>query len=108
MATLNFPNPAVTQTYEAAGITWTWNATLGVWSAEAGTGFDETVADERYLRVDAAAGDQERVSGEATFAGRALHTASSEGRHKSSSIHLKAATRPSCCPDSNLWRIINR
>ena len=73
MATLNFPDPAVTQTYEAAGITWTWNATLGVWSAEAGTGFDETVADARYLRVDAAAGDQERVSGEATFAEQTTH-----------------------------------
>ena len=75
MATLNFPDPAVTQTYEAAGITWTWNATLGVWSAEGGTGFDETVADARYLRVDAAAGDQERVSGEATFAELTTHEA---------------------------------
>ena len=36
MAALNFPDPAVTQTYTEAGITWTWNATLGVWSSEPG------------------------------------------------------------------------
>ena len=36
MAKLNFPDPSVTQTYTEAGITWTWNATLGVWSSEAG------------------------------------------------------------------------
>ena len=35
--------------YTAAGITWTWNATLGVWSADPGNGFDEAVADGRYL-----------------------------------------------------------
>ena len=34
MAQFNFPDPAVTQTYTEAGITWTWNATLGVWSSE--------------------------------------------------------------------------
>lgn len=34
MARLNFPDPAVTQEYEEAGITWTWNPTLGVWSTE--------------------------------------------------------------------------
>ena len=38
MAALNFPDPAVTQTYTEAGITWTWNATLGVWSSEPGAG----------------------------------------------------------------------
>ena len=36
MAKLNFPNPSVTQTYTEAGITWTWNDTLKVWSSEAG------------------------------------------------------------------------
>lgn len=36
MAKLNFPDPTLTQTYIEAGITWTWNATLGVWSSEAG------------------------------------------------------------------------
>ena len=36
MAALNFPDPSVTQEFEAAGILWTWNATLGVWSSEAG------------------------------------------------------------------------
>jgi len=36
MAQLNFPDPAVTQTYVEAGVMWTWNATLGVWSAESG------------------------------------------------------------------------
>ena len=34
MAALNFPDPNTTQTYTEAGITWTWNATLGVWSSE--------------------------------------------------------------------------
>ena len=33
MAALNFPDPIITQTYTEAGITWTWNATLGVWSS---------------------------------------------------------------------------
>ena len=36
MAKLNFPDPSVTQTYVEAGVMWTWNATLGVWSAESG------------------------------------------------------------------------
>ena len=31
---LNFPDPNSTQTYTNAGITWTWNPTLGVWSTE--------------------------------------------------------------------------
>ena len=39
MAALNFPDPSFTQTYTEAGITWTWNATLGVWSAEPAEGF---------------------------------------------------------------------
>jgi len=46
MAALNFPDPAVTQEFEAAGILWTWNATLGVWSSETTTAFD---AGELYL-----------------------------------------------------------
>ena len=46
MAKLNFPDPAVTQTYTEAGITWTWNAGLGVWSSETGAGAD---ADDLYL-----------------------------------------------------------
>ena len=76
MAQLNFPDPAVTQTYTEAGITWTWNATLGVWSAEAGSGgddFTQAEADGRYLRIDAGAPGQTRVSGEATFAELTTH-----------------------------------
>ena len=38
MAQLNFPNPAVSTTYTAAGITWTWNSTLELWSTESGGG----------------------------------------------------------------------
>jgi len=34
MAKLNFPDPAVNTTYFKAGINWTWNPTLEVWSAE--------------------------------------------------------------------------
>ena len=70
MAQLNFPDPAVTQTYTEAGIVWTWNATLGVWSAEPGSGggdFTQAEADGRYLRIDAAAPDQTRVSSRAIF-----------------------------------------
>ena len=75
MAALNFPNPDVTQTYTEAGITWTWNATLGVWSSDDNDGFTETDADQRYLRIDAAAPDQTRVNGEATFAELTTHEA---------------------------------
>ena len=75
MAQLNFPDPAVTQTYTEAGITWTWNATLGVWSSDDNDGFTETDADQRYLRIDAGAPDQTRVSGEATFAELTTHEA---------------------------------
>ena len=35
MAQLNFPDPSDSTTYSAGGITWTWNATLGVWSTDA-------------------------------------------------------------------------
>ena len=52
MAQLNFPDPNTTQTYTEAGITWTWNATLGVWSAEPGSADDaltEIQADSLYL-----------------------------------------------------------
>ena len=75
MAQLNFPDPAVTQTYTEAGITWTWNATLGVWSSDDNDGFTETDADQRYLRIDAGAPDQTRVAGEATFAELTTHEA---------------------------------
>ena len=34
MAQLTFPNPSDTQEYTEAGITWTWNSTLAVWSAK--------------------------------------------------------------------------
>lgn len=34
MARLNFPDPSTTQEYEEAGITWTWNSDLEVWSTE--------------------------------------------------------------------------
>ena len=34
MANLNFPNPTVETTYTEAGITWTWNQSLKVWSTE--------------------------------------------------------------------------
>ena len=76
MAQLNFPDPAVTQTYTEAGITWTWNATLGVWSAEPGSGggdFTQAEADGRYLRVDADSPNQTRVAGEANFAELTTH-----------------------------------
>ena len=43
MARLNFPDPSVTTTYTEAGITWTYNSTLGVWSAES-EGLDGTSA----------------------------------------------------------------
>ena len=66
MATLNFPDPNVTPTYTDAGITWTYNATLGVWSSDlassGGAGGDDT----RYLRLDAAAPAQTRASTNAT------------------------------------------
>ena len=60
MAKLNFPDHTLVQTYTEAGITWTWNDKLEVWSAEPGNGFDEAVADGRYLSKltnDTAAGE---------------------------------------------------
>jgi len=36
MAQLNFPDPSFSTTYTAAGITWTWNPTLELWSSEPG------------------------------------------------------------------------
>ena len=36
MAKLNFPDPTTTTVYEEAGLKWTWNSTLKVWSSEAG------------------------------------------------------------------------
>ena len=59
VAKLNFPDPTLVQTYTEAGITWTWNAVRGL-SAEPGNGFDEAVADGRYLSKltnDTAAGE---------------------------------------------------
>ena len=81
MAALNFPTnrseldppqPAGPlqdgDAFTDAGITWTWNATLGVWSTE---GTNETVLDTRYLRVDAGTFDQTvQSTGTVTFSGR--------------------------------------
>ena len=58
MAKLNFPDPNTTTTFTEAGITWTWNATLGVWSSDDNDSFTETDGDTRYLRKDAAGGAQ--------------------------------------------------
>ena len=88
MATLTFPDPSVTQEYEAAGITWTWNATLGVWSTEAGGGVNLDETDTRYLRVDADAGDQERVAGKATFARLTTHYKGISIRGKDDGSHI--------------------
>ena len=46
MPQLNFPDPNDTQEFEAAGILWTWNDTLKVWSSETTTAFD---AGDLYL-----------------------------------------------------------
>lgn len=67
MAALNFPDPNVTQTYSEAGIVWTWNATLGVWSV------DDVPSDpdDRYLQKNAAAGSQTmETTGPTTFKGQ--------------------------------------
>lgn len=53
MATLNFPNPDNLQTYTEAGITWTWNPTLKVWSAE---GDQSSKGGSNVLSVDAGKG----------------------------------------------------
>ena len=58
MAQLNFPDPNSTTTYTAAGITWTWNPTMQVWSSEAddssgggGGGIPEAPTDgQQYAR----------------------------------------------------------
>ena len=78
MAQLNFParadgsspsagNPPVNTTFEDTGITWTWNNDLGVWSTAENSGFTQDVADGRYLRLDASAGDQTRLAGQVRF-----------------------------------------
>ena len=54
MAKLNFPDPNLEQTYTRAGITWTWNPVLEVWSSDD----VPNDADGRYLRKDAAGGSQ--------------------------------------------------
>ena len=51
---LNFPDPAVTQTYTEAGITWTWNADLKVWSVDDVS----SDPDDRYLIKSPAVGTQ--------------------------------------------------
>ena len=60
MAKLNFPagDPPSPTTYTEAGITWTWNSTLKVWSTDDNNGFTQVDADGRYLRTDAGAGAQ--------------------------------------------------
>ena len=52
MAQLNFPDPADAQTYTNAGITWTWNASLGVWSTDAQDGFTQGEAENLFLKLD--------------------------------------------------------
>lgn len=37
MAKLNFPDPQDSLVYQDAGLTWTWNNELGVWSTEGGS-----------------------------------------------------------------------
>ena len=72
MAQLNFPDPNTTQTYTEAGITWTWNATLGVWSAEPGSADDaltEIQADSLYLSKK----NDDTAAGEITFEKKTTH-----------------------------------
>ena len=54
MPEINFPDPNDSQIYSEAGITWTWNATLGVWSVDAITADPS----KDYLRKDADVGTQ--------------------------------------------------
>ena len=75
MAQLNFPDPTTATTFTDAGITWTWNATLGVWSTDDQDGFTQSTADARYLRVDDGAPNQTRASGEVTFGELTTHEA---------------------------------
>ena len=67
MAALDFPDPSESQVYIAAGIKWTWNDTLKVWSSDAAQPFTEEQADARYLRVDAAAPEQNRLGAKTFF-----------------------------------------
>ena len=69
MAALNFPDPNTTQTYTEAGITWTWNATLGVWSTDANDGFTEDIADDLYLSKV----NDDTAAGEITFEKQSTH-----------------------------------
>ena len=72
MAKLNFPtgDPPSPTTYTKAGITWTWNSTLKVWSTDDNAGFTQIDADGRYLRIDSSAGAQEVAStNKTTFKG---------------------------------------
>ena len=64
MAQLNFPDPAVTTTYTEAGINWTWNATLGVWSAENADASDELFLSKVH---------DDTAAGEITFEGQTTH-----------------------------------
>ena len=78
MAELNFPQdrtelvPPGTgdlqtgDTYTSNGQTWVYDADAKVWNSGGGAAISDTY-DGRYLRVDAAAGDQIRLSGEANF-----------------------------------------
>lgn len=67
MAKLNFPTPDLgnpaTLTYTDAGITWTWNDALGVWSSDLGGSGDEFLS---KVNDDTAAG-------EITFAEQTTH-----------------------------------
>ena len=62
---LNFPDPAVTQTYTEAGITWTWNAGLGVWSSDTVS----ADADDLYLSKV----NDDTAAGAITFEGLTTH-----------------------------------
>ena len=60
---LNFPNPDSIQTYTNAGITWTWNPTLGVWSTEGNT------SDNEFLSKV----NDDTAAGAITFEGKTTH-----------------------------------
>ena len=62
---LNFPNPNTIQTYTNAGITWTWNPTLGVWSTEGNT------SDNEFLSKV----NDDTAAGAITFEGQTTHEA---------------------------------
>ena len=69
MAQLNFPDPNDAQTYTNAGITWTWNATLGVWSTDGQDGFTQADADTLYLSKV----NDDTAAGQITFTERSVH-----------------------------------